>query len=74
MYYTIITFVQRVGFKSTLIIDLKLQDIVVDKNGAYLVIKNTIKYLPKDVWKVLELYLTHRQDSDVKYLFYNRCG
>lgn len=72
MYYTIITLVQRVGLRSTQIIDLRMQDIVVDKNGAYLVVKDNIKYIPEDAWKILEQYLAHRMDSDVEFVFYNR--
>lgn len=76
MHYAILAIAHRMGLRSTQVCNQKISDIVVDPNGAYFILdKNDVRYVPDDVWTILNIYLeTYRINSDSEYLFYNTRG
>lgn len=73
--YCIITLLYRIGLSSTEIIKLKLKDMNIYENGAYLNVPGRRKavYVPEDVYKIMNLYLQYRSDES-EYFFFNSRG
>lgn len=73
MFYTIILLVYKVGLKPSQICALQKKDVVKNKDGYYLKVKEKKEIKEKaitgDLSKILKQYLCERED--VQFLFYN---
>lgn len=72
MAYTILVLFCRVGLRSTEVCALKPEDIASAPDGVYLTLrkKKDTRFIPPDVFLILEKYLASREENE--YLFYNR--
>lgn len=73
MEYTILTLVCRMGLKSTQVMELREEDIILEQDNGYISIsKNDIRYIPEDVAAILHSYKKMRKPNP--YFFFNSRG
>lgn len=72
--YTIFALLHRVGLSSTEIVNLKMDQLGIYDDGAYVFIENRKEYayVPEDVLEILHSYMEERKEQE--YLFVNRRG